>query len=488
MKSLSVAGIIASLGVIGVMVWLWGFNILHMFTTQYRESTPFWFFAFIGVAAGIVMLFQDRNYGLWFGVMGASLVGLLLFTIPADYNRLNAYYNASVEIVEGDAADYDDRAPYEVARAVASKYMGDTIGETLNTKALVDEGEYGEWNTLSIRKGIFVGYENVQNANVPLYGAVNVNAVKFCEFDDNASLRHGGSMPHNNLSRAIFGSVPLNVDFDSSDAYGYCNDDNEPVVVTPLKQVNGFFYPLWSFYGVAVYNGATGDLDIVTDVDKVNEIPGAVYPASLAAVQRHSLVAGGSWSEYFFNSFGWETATENSEVNLRSADGESMYVTTLRPRGSSFSIVAVAEVAGGSVVDGKFNPLVVNKLPESRPANKALVSDIRSQYSYMPEMANDSAQVFEITSGKDGGWVASIGLEESVNYRAYIDTKQNIELFDRNGNLIATGSTSNPTPENPDGEVVLVPENGISELSTEELKTLGNQIMDELVSRATPEG
>jgi hypothetical protein len=297
-------------------------------------------------------------------------------------------------------------------------------------------------------------------------------------------------LPHNNLSRAIFFKVPLNVDYDGDDLYSYCNDSDEPVVVVPLKQIDGFMFPTWKAYGVAVYNGKTGALDIVTDSAKVAEIPGPVYPQSLAASQRNSLVASGSWSDMVIaQSSGYNAASNNTEVGLRRSDStDTDYVTSLVPRGSSTSIVAVSHVSANTMIPGDYNKLTVEAFPTDhfRPANSTLIDDLKSRYSYMPDIVNDTISVFEITSGKDGGWVASLGREQSVNYRAYISPAgDKIELKDRNGKLVAQGSASTETTGNGAEQttVNMVPTE-VSKLSTDELNKLGKAVMDELAKRA----
>ena len=63
----------------------------------------------------------------------------------------------------------------------------------------------------------------------------------------------------------------------------------------PLYQLRGWWHPVNDFYGVALYNGATGELTIADTAEKVAEIPGPVYPMSLARTQRVSLAAEESW-------------------------------------------------------------------------------------------------------------------------------------------------------------------------------------------------
>jgi hypothetical protein len=488
---------IVVIGVIGVTAWLWGFNILHWFTSQWREGTAFWFFAMLALIALIVAFVtysrNDEATGLTvfsgFATGGLLIAGILM-GVSANYNMLNTYYTESVNVAKSsDAPNYEERAPYEVAVRTSDKNLLNTTGEADVTKSLSDEGENGEWNTLVRTRGPFVGYESIQNLNLPLYGASKNGDVAFCKFDKDNTLRHSGSMPHNNLSRAIYGQVPLNVDFAASDAYGYCNEEGEPIVATPLKAIDGFLFPTWSYYGVALYNGETGDLDILNDVEDIANVPGPVYPMSLAETQRNSLTASEGWWEFAVTqSSGYIAATENSEVQLRREDGEgSDFVTALTPRGSSSSVVAVGYVSAIDVVPGELSEFTMAMLPDEhiRPANSTLIDDIKTRYSYMPDMANDTLGVFEITSWKDGGWVASIGREQSVNYRAYITATGDITLYNRDGKLIAQGVGGEDDEGETDGG--LTPTGEISELTDEELTQLGKDVLDELARRAATE-
>lgn len=486
------------LAVCGVLFWLWGMNVLHWFTTDFREYSAFWTIAIVSVVAGLIIGFvgdaNDNSVGVGFGV-ATAIVGvvaaILVGCFVAPYHMAKNYYEASTTTVTNSVApSYSERAPYEVAVRTSDKSLLNITGDSQATKSLADEGSSGEWNTLVTKKEVFKGYEVVQNLNLPLYGTSQNSNVKFCEFSESATLRDHGAVPSNNLSRAIFFKVPLNVTYDGGDIYGYCNDAGEPVVVAPLKQVDGFLFPTWKPFGVAIYNGKSGALDIVTDAGQISEIPGPVYPMSLAASQRNSLVANGSWADMMINHIsGYVAASDNTEVGLRRVDSsDTDYVTSLMPRGSSTSIVAVSHVSSNTMVPGEYNKLTVEAFADEnvRPANSTMVDDLKSRYSYKPDIANDTIGVFEITSGKDGGWVVSLGREQSVNYRAYISrTGDKVEMFDRNGTLIAQGTTD--TTDNTSGEqettVDMVPTE-VSKLSTDELNRLGKAVMDELAKRA----
>lgn len=486
------------LAVCGVLFWLWGINVIHWFTADFREFSAFWILFLTGVVIAIVcgILYTRDENNLFGGLAITALIlgllgGIAVGSLVAPYQMAKNYYEASTTTVpNSQAPSYAERAPYEFAVRTSDKSLMNVTGDSQTTKSLADEGDSGEWNTVVTARGAFKGYEAVQNLNLPLYGTSQNSNVKFCKFEESASLRDHGALPHNNLSRAIFFKVPLNVDYDGDDLYSYCNASNEPVVVVPLKQIDGFMFPTWKAYGVATYNGKTGALDIVTDSAKIAEIPGPVYPQSLAASQRNSLVASGSWSDMIIaQSSGYNAASNNTEVGLRRADStDTDYVTSLVPRGSSTSIVAVSHVSANTMIPGQYNKLTVEAFPTDhfRPANSTLIDDLKSRYSYMPDIVNDTISVFEITSGKDGGWVASLGREQSVNYRAYISPAgDKIELKDRNGKLVAQGSANTETTANGAEQttVNMVPTE-VSKLSTDELNKLGKAVMDELAKRA----
>lgn len=475
------------------LAWFWGLNIIHYLTTDWRESAAFWIPIFVTFAIMGAMLFYYKRssasahrytpYLPFILVAGIGVIVAVLFAMSSSYFRLNSYYHDSVTYEqETIPSDYAERTPYEVAVSTATRSMMNTTGEGWYTKSLANEGVNGEWNTLIIARGINQGYESVQNASYPLYGTTTVDDVKFCKFDGKkANLRHGGAFPENNLSRAIFGMVPVNVSFDSYDSYGYCNDKGVPIVVTPLKQIDGLMYPTWSYYGLAVYNGATGELDIVTNTDEISEYPGPVYAQSLASTQRMSLVAGGDFWEWFHGTFGYETATGNSDVQLKVLDSdETNYVTAMRPLGSSTSIVAVTEIRANAYIgENGLNPLVVNELPEThyRPANSTLEDELRSQYSNMPDIVSSNIQVFEITAGTNGQWVVSLGREQSVIYRAYVTPGVNeIVLMNDKGEPV--GNMNIPQTGEP-GTV----NSNLSEMSDAELIELGKAVFDELATR-----
>ena len=500
-KKTPVAGIVTAtvfvIAVVGVFAWLWGLNILHLFTFQLRESAIFWTPAGIGAAVLIAAFLFTKKPGvhaLAITVAVISIVAGLVLSIFANYERLRVYYTQSSTQVEQVAPDYADRVPFEVASNMSDAEMQDLTGDAQATKSLSDASDHGIWNTLVHTRGPFNGYEAVQTMDLPLFDSETSPGVDNCRFEENAKLRDGGALPHNNLSRAIYGMVPLDVDYDFSDAYGYCQD-GVPYVAVPLKQVQGWFYPTHVFYGVAVYNGTTGELTIADTAEKVAEIPGPIYPMSLAAVQREALAANEGWWEMAVSqTSGYTAATSNTEVQLRrdgDEDGASDYVTTLTPRGSSKSIIGVSHIPATSGTPGARNTLTVALLPDgqTRASNKSLTDSLRGRYSHLADIANDKLQVFEVTASTEGRWVLTLGRELAVSYRAYVsgDGKQ-ITLINRRGDVVAQNYGAKDSDEG-DGEGTLTPVPGadLGELSDAELAELGKAIFDELAERGATE-
>lgn len=354
-------------------------------------------------------------------------------------------------------------------------------------KSLATSGDDGLWSALALSRDALSGYEAIQVMDLPLLGEVDQNKdVTFCSFAPNATLRDGGALPHNNLSRSIYENVPLDVDFAISDAYGYC-DDATPIIAIPLYQVTGWFHPVNVFYGVATYNGTSGEITVIRDEKAIATLPGPTYPASLAATQRAALAANEGWWEMaVVNTSGYEASSWNTEVQLGQQDNNrGDYVTTLTPRGSSKSIVGVSAVQATGGKPGSLSPIHVNLFEggETRASDKNLEQTIRTTYGNIADIANDKLEVFEITLGADGEWVLTLGRNQSVSYRAYVSTDgSEVRLVNRFGDTVAEAYT----PADDAGEEqVFTPGTDLGALSADQLTKLGQDILDELARRAT---
>lgn len=479
--------------------WLvWGPNLAHMWAEIFISSGPTLIFTGAIIALILVAAFafsSDSGPGAALGtiaVLGALLL-LVLSVVTAVRSTFDthAQYVSSVKVVNDPVPDYEPRAPYDVAASSSHKLMGDTTGTGLNSKVVIDQGESGLWTTLVERNGWMVGYESVQVIDIPTFGAADASNVENCNFDVNtAEQRLGGWLPHENLNLLIDAKTPANVTSDSNDVYGYCDGDT-PKIVIPLKAHEGFWITTWTAYGAAIYNGKTGEVTVERDT---SDIPGPVYPQSLAALQREALDAltkdgkVGTWEDHVQNRNGFENANDTgvyngSEFTLRyTGDTDAGYATPLSPRGSSTSVVALANIDATTAEFGKLNTLNVYKYGKghTRSANSSIAQEIESQYSWMPDWAS-GLEIFEIVPGDDGSWVASIGQTQNVVYRAVIDQDGDAILYDKNGDEV-TRTGAKPAEGNGSDPVAV--DGDLAEMTPAQLRELAGRILDELAARA----
>jgi hypothetical protein len=488
-------GVIIALGAIVAFCIMYGaqfFKGLFAWGMSFELVAIFIIVGLIALVAAMVL--ESVGAGVVTVIAALAIIGVGIVT---PYNNARQYV-ASTNVVEEDVPSFDGRAPYRVASLSARSNLQDATGEAQATKSLAGEGDTGQWNTLVQKRGWFQGYESAQSIETPLYGSVKSKDVQLCEFNPNAKLRFGGSVPSNNLSRAILGSTPLNVNFSKSDVYSYCDGDT-PKVVTPLKKISGFPFASWTAYGVAEYDGKTNQVTIYTDADDIAEIPGPVYPATLAEDTREGYKAVGGFLPYIQGqgSAGYEDTSDdaedpnsgnNTEFSLRAEDGNDVfYVTPLTPRGNSVSITGLATVDNRTITSGERNPVTIYKLSgdEARKSNSSVADGIKTTYSWLPDWAS-GLEIFEIVPGADGTWTASIGRNQSVAYRATVDSDGTAVLYDSSGNELTR--TSGNDEGNDEGETTDTPaapaDSDLTTLTPAQLRELAGRVLDELEQRA----
>jgi hypothetical protein len=483
-------------GAIGIFVWLFGPALLHSTVIGWTGG-GYILLPLIAIALLIIgaVLLPGAAKGMAIVGLLAVVVLSVISWVRYDFDMKSVYANEA-KVTDSAAPDYAERAPYDVARLSSKNNLGDTTGTAHGVKSLADEKEHGVWNSLVQRRGWMTGYESIQSNDVPLYGEVSASNVTTCDFNTAvAGQRMGGVFPHESLDYRVLGATPGNVTFDDGDAYGYCDKHEAPIVVMPLKQLNGFWTPSWSPFGAALYNGATGELTVVTDTSKV---PGPVYPQSLAKMQRESLTAIGNWGDYWNQRAGFEdTAGDDgdpnegntSEFTMRGlGDDDSDYVTPLTPRGDSSSVIALASTEASTAKFGVRNVLTVHKYGkgEARAANSTIAKAVKSSYSWMPDWAS-GLKIFEIVPGADGQWVASIGQTQSVVYRAVIEADGSAVLYDRHGDeVVRSGGSDSNDDEDAHGSTTPRPaaDSDLTKLTPDQLRELADAVLDELTARA----
>ena len=239
----------------------------------------------------------------------------------------------------------------------------------------------------------------------------------------------------NSLRNLISQGERRHLTYHLDDAYGYCDGD-EPVVVLPMRQlVASGSSVIEAFAGALLITGSPSgepQLDLVDNIEP-GEIPGPVYPISLAARQRelHTLLAGRENRNRL--DFGFDTAAvgtqegNRSEFNLYSvADGRTYWVTPMTLRGTSSQIiVAYAVVASDEASAGELNQLRIYVVDDDDPSSVVInafertVTDIvqRQLPGYIPS----GGIVQEFIPGEDGRWSAFGVREGQPNFRLRVD-------------------------------------------------------------------
>lgn len=498
-------GLLASAAV-GLLIYFYGPSMLHGLWVFGRIWWPIIVFSAIMLFVGFVVSDEGDNGGPAVVVGIVAILAIVAFFLFGNYVK-NTKYAESLDVHENVSShdkqvSFSDRAPFDVANETSNRTLGDTTGDSTGlVKSLPMDAEHGLYSTSVVRRGIAQGYESTQILNAPVFGTAGNANVKFCDFNQaNARLRLGGGFPVNNLKRAIYAKTTPSVALDNGDVFATCEGDkgDTPMVYAPLTKLKGVFYPYRVPAGVAIYNGSTGELRIEKDY-KGNK---PVYPKSLATHQRNSTQATEGYINYLFNRTGFEDTSKDAddpngdnraEFNMASADRtSSSLVTPLTSRGSSSSIVALGTVESNHVKDGELNKYTVNRFADgaSRQANSAVASRIMSEQ--LSGYKGQGLQVFEVVPQKDGNWVASIGKTQSILYRAVIDDQGVIKLYDQHNNPVNDAAKSDgdgneskekePKDENKKSGTTSKP---IDQMSEDELRELGNQIVDELAHRAS---
>lgn len=501
----SARAVIGAAAVVGVVLCiaavLWGPQMVHGIA-RWSTADAFVLIPLIVMAAllGVAAVVRPRAAWTTGAALALVVIAAVAFAwVPHAY-QVDRLYVGDVTAVARTAPAFGDRTPYTVADTSSTKNLGDTTGTALNVKSLNDQGQHGLWDALVQRRGFGTGYESVQVQDLPLYGEATPSDVTTCDFARSAEDRLGGALWSNNLGRRIDELTPPTVTFASGDVYGYC-DGGTPEVVVPLTRIHGFWTTSEDFYGDAVYDGATGRLQIVQSQKAIAALPGPVYPQSLAARQRAALRALGSFSDYWFHRSGYEDTSSDSgnpdsfnpaELGLRQlSNGHATYVTPLTPPGSSNSVVALSVVDASVGTPGSRNRIVVYEYSRShfRQANSSVASSIKQSSSWLTGWAS-GLRIFEIVPGRKDEWVASIGQSQGVVYRAIVDADGRSTLYDENGDIVtstgtqAAGGSSNASSNDSSVGDAGPSDGDLSTMTPAQLQALANRITEELAKRA----
>lgn len=410
------------------------------------------------------------------------------------------HYLESVSVVDTGSPTYDERAAFTVAERQAAANQG-LLGSIVDTTYLASDDDYASLVEKPGSFNILAGYTGVIVQHLELTGTATRDGS--CEFSTVADDRIGGIW-HHSLERRII-KERFGVNIITGDVYGYC-DGETPVVVVPLTKWVGAFPVTLVPAGVALYDGATGEVTVVDEVN-AGDIPGPAFPLSLAERMRGATAATGTWFETVTGRVGYaDTSSDEADPNadnrsemLLPVSGSDMadYVTPLTLRGRGSSIGAVSHVAANTVTAGELNELVIHRLPEPRKANSGVVDDIKSEFGDLPNWASGMT-VFEITPQSPDRWVASLGLQQNVSYRALIDEDGGICLYRADGSFIRCGRVTDTDGYGPGVQIAPdtddpypIPGGGVpadsdvTALTDDELADLAERVNTEVYRRLT---
>lgn len=478
--------VMGAIAVLGLGFAWFGLTFVAALDTAFHANMYFWVPLIVVVGLGVWAAVSQSNVTMV--VVGTvAAVGMMSMFIYAGafhpYN-VNHEYSQLVKTVE-KASSFEDRAPYVVAAAYASRDQGEVVGERDEVHFVPGgDSEGTRYTSMVVARGVpgFRGYEAVVELDIPAVGPIPSGSSTSCEVPENMGKLMGAGFPWSSLNRAIH-MVEPGAHWDKADSYGYCDDEGAPVYVVPLVKYTGFWVVLQEANGAMVY---TPEGLVHMDAKELleNEIQGPTFPRSLAMKYRESLTASGSITDSWSARVGYDStdkdmedanAGNTSEFTLVDTDGFIHYVTPLTPRGSSQSITATFEMPAQQ---GDSGPIVNTTV--DLPATSTLQTAIReSSVQGDTEWAvrwGSGMRVYEVLPSKDGNWVASIGQGQAVSYRASISPKGVVSVV-----------RTEPKADSEDvgtGETVVI-DGGkpLAEMTDDELLDLVDAAIKELKSR-----
>ena len=311
----------------------------------------------------------------------------------------------------------------------------------------------------------------------------------------------------NSLSDRIREQVGASVYWSLSDVYGYCDTDDNPVIVMPVKmdRWNGS-RSIEMPAGVIVVRGSESGSPVIEYKRSVEsgEIPGPVYPISVATKQREMVnwSAGRKWHNN--DAFGFEpvdidaNAENPADYNLRSQeDGRMYFVTPLTAKGTRSQVIqAISFVPSDTVTYGQLNTIRVqvhgdedgDVLTEQDLERRARDILRRVDPAFLNE--GQRGRLEEFIPGEDGNWVVFATQSGQPRYLLRIrpgQLDQAVELDGGEiGRVLIDGSEDDPgapgespAPGEPDEE--------LSNMTDAELRAKIDAAIDELARLSAEE-
>jgi hypothetical protein len=369
-------------------------------------------------------------------------------------------------------------APRVSSLAAAITVMQATSGQRQNVDLLTNTVTYlnGTGTT-----GVWSGVRDGTGAFQPTEGVVTWNGigsdVKECFFNKSA---------HDNFDKAISGvrsnslvnyltNLYPNLYWQSGDVWGYCNDSH-PVLVFPVsKQVHYLNQVVSSPAGVLVVTGSTSGKPSVSYETHASNLPGPVYPISIATNQLQGVNWLAGRAKHDRALFGFEPANspaQNGNVEnylLKSlSNGHTYWVTPLTLVNSQSQLfVAYALVRADEVSAGHLNTMSVYVLDpkDTRSLNIDTLDASAREYlsNNDPGFFTSGGTLGEFTPAKGDYWRAYGEINGRVEY--LLDISANANESPSLVALPSAGSGNTPTTIKNDADQMQVCGNPLNHLT-----------------------
>jgi hypothetical protein len=322
-------------------------------------------------------------------------------------------------------------------------------------------GKNGVWSALRDGFGAFQPTEGVVEWN----GTALPTECKFGGADQFNKALNG--VKSNSLVNYLTKLHP-DLYWSSNDVWGYCSANNRPVLVFPVEKQARYLSQTVSVpAGVLVITGSRSGKPQVSYLAHARNMPGPVYPKSLADTQLTSLNWMAGRAHLDRSQFGFEPTNSSAQAGntqdylLKSkTDGHIYWVTPLTLASSQSQLfVAYSMVRADTVNSGQLNTFKVYALASSdtRVTN---VDQLEAQAkNFMVNNAGgfipSGGQLIEFTPANGNFWRAFGEINGRVIYRLDISTDSSVtpvlvSLDPTSGAPVSSGGTPG-TPGKPTG-------------------------------------
>ena len=424
--------------------------------------------------------FIATSIAVFSGIM--VIVGTSIVVMWGGYYQ-GSVLNSFTKYTESPQNEYLWREPWIVAERSALSKTTQIEGNLMesNTTFLPYSNQYV---TPVKARGFTSGLSAVVSQSFEDY------ATETCSFEKEVPTSKG--VLNMNLNRVI-SLLDIRLQYNEKDIWAYCEGAKATLVV-PVITMTGFpqGHPVPA--GVVLFKGET--VELRKDVAS-GELPGPVYPLSLAAAQRRALNTPPGFMDYL-DSSGFATSdytyiesNENNvtELLLYRKDGSGWdYVTPLTPNGKPFAITALATIAADHVTSGKLNQLTVHNLAGTREGNQVLADRLKVAFPQLPWSAG--LRLVEVLPTSDKLWVGTLVSNQAVVHKVEVHEDGTACLQEVSGKEIncVLGYSSSSSDEEVLNKVentpITVDFSKINELTNEELAKLAIEIANEQLRRA----